>query len=87
MDNPKDVSYQVYESTIARFERIIHRLILVILILVAIIGFGVHEFMSYDYSDITVDSQDGSNASYMGDGASGVINNGQSSSQEESETE
>jgi hypothetical protein len=66
---------------------IIKWLIAVIVILTIVIGIGVYEFMSYDYADITVDSNDGSNAAYMGDGASGVINNGQSSSQEESQEE
>ena len=66
---------------------IIKGLIVAILMLVIAIGVGVYEFMSYDYADITVDSNDGSNAAYMGDGASGVINNGQSSSQEEDQEE
>ena len=70
-----------------RLVTIIKGLIVAILLLVIAIGVGVYEFMSYDYADITVDSNDGSNAAYMGDGASGVINNGQSSSEEESQEE
>lgn len=70
-----------------RLVTIIKWLIAVIIVLVIVVGYGVYEFMSYDYADITVDSNDGSNAAYMGDGASGVINNGQSSSQEEDKAE
>jgi len=77
----KDVSYIVYEGTMARFERIIRRLIVVILILLGIIAFGIYEWTRYDYSDVLVDSDDGGNANYIG--ASGVINNGESESKVE----
>lgn len=79
----KDVSYIVYEGTMARFERIIRRLIVVILILLGIIAFGIYEWTRYDYSDVLVDSDDGGNANYIG--ASGVINNGESESKVEDE--
>ncbi len=79
----KDVSYIVYEGTMARLERIIRRLIVVILILLGIIAFGIYEWTRYDYSDVLVDSEDGGNANYIG--ANGVINNGESESKVEDE--
>ena len=75
------VPYIVYEGTIARFERTVRRLIIVlavtILLLFASNALWIYEWNQYDYSDVTVDSQDGGNANYMGAGASGVINNGE----------
>lgn len=75
------VPYIVYEGTIARFERTVRRLIIVlavtILLLFASNALWIYEWNQYDYSDVTVDSQDGGNANYMGVGASGVINNGE----------
>ena len=79
----KDVSYIVYEGTMARLERTIRRLIVVILILLGIIAFGIYEWTRYDYSDVLVDSEDGGNANYIG--ANGVINNGESESKVEDE--
>lgn len=84
--NEKDMATMpvfVHEYACARLERIIKMLVLVMLILCGIIAYQVYKMYLYDYSDITVDSMDGSNAAYMGDGASGTINNGQSGSQEE----
>lgn len=75
------VPYIVYEGAIARFERTVRRLIIVlavtILLLFASNALWIYEWNQYDYSDVTVDSQDGGNANYMGAGASGVINNGE----------
>lgn len=75
------VPYIVYEGTIARFERTVRRLIIVlavtILLLFASNALWIYEWNQYDYSDVTVDSQDGGYANYMGAGASGVINNGE----------
>lgn len=88
--NEKDIATMpvfVHEYACARLERIIKMLVLVMLVLCGIIAYQVYEMYSYDYSDITVDSMDGSNAAYMGDGASGIINNGQSSGQKENEKE
>lgn len=76
------VPYIVYQGTMARFERIIQKLVIIIIILLGIIVYGFYEFTSYDYSDVTVDSQDGGNANYMGAGASGVISNGESKGQD-----
>lgn len=80
------VPFIVYEGTIARFERTIRRLIIVlavtILLLFASNALWIYEWNQYDYSDVTVDSQDGGNANYMGAGASGVINNGEGESKD-----
>lgn len=80
------VPYIVYEGTIARFERTVRRLIIVlavtILLLFASNAIWIYEWNQYDYSDVTVDSQDGGNANYMGVGASGVINNGEGKSKD-----
>lgn len=75
------VPYIVHEGIVVKLERIIHRLIIVIIILLAMIAYGFYEFTSYDYSDVTLDSQGGGNANYMGAGASGVISNGESEGQ------
>ena len=80
--NDRDVPYIVYEGTVARFERTIRRLIILIgitiLLLFASNAIWIYEWNQYDYSDVTVDSQDGGNANYIG--ASGYINNGESDS-------
>lgn len=80
------VPYIVYEGTIARFERTVRRLIIVlavtILLLFASNALWIYEWNQYDYSDVTVDSQDGGNANYMGARASGVINNGEGKSKD-----
>ena len=79
------VPYIVYEGTIARFERTVRRLIIVIAIAVLLLfasnALWIYEWMQYDYTDVTVDSQDGGNANYIG--ANGYINNGEGRSQEE----
>ena len=76
------VPFIVYEGTIARFERTIKRLIILIgvtiLLLFASNAIWIYEWNQYDYSDVTVDSQDGGNANYIG--ANGYINNGESDS-------
>ena len=76
------VTFIVYEGTIARFERTIRRLIILIgitiLLLFASNAIWIYEWNQYDYSDVLVDSQDGGNASYIG--ANGYINNGESTS-------
>lgn len=88
--NEKDMATMpvfVHEYDCARLERIIKMLVLVIILLFGYIAYNKYQDSLYDYSDITVDSMDGSNAAYMGDGASGIINNGQSGSQEENKEE
>ena len=82
------VPFIVYEGTIARFERTIRRLIILvgitILLLFASNAIWIYEWNQYDYedvSDVSIDNQDGGNANYIG--ASGVINNAENSSQKE----
>lgn len=80
----KDVSYIVYQGTVARFERIIRRLIILIgVILVLCFGYITYDHYVdslYDYSNVDLNSEDGGNANYIG--ASGVINNGESKSKD-----
>ena len=84
-ETTSQVPYIVYEGTIARFERTVKRLIIVlgitILLLFASNAIWFYEWCQYDYSDVTVDSQDGGNANYIG--ANGYINNGESGSTNE----
>ena len=87
----KNVAYIVYEGTMARFERTIKRLILTIIIAIAALfvtnAFWLYEWCQYDYSDITIDSNDGGNANYLQAGMDGVINNAEGSGQEEGQKE
>lgn len=80
------VPYIVYEGTIARFERTVRRLIIVlavtILLLFASNAIWIYEWNQYDYSDVMMENTDGGNANFMGAGASGVINNGESQSKD-----
>ena len=80
------VPYIVYDGTIARFERTVRRLIIVlavtILLLFASNAIWIYEWNQYDYSDVTMENTDGGNANFMGAGASGVINNGESQSKD-----
>jgi len=88
MDENK-VPFIVYEGTIARFERTIRRMVLVIILLVvaffATNAIWIYEWNQYDYKDVTVDSRDGGNANYVG--ASGVINNNAEDKSEDEKTE
>lgn len=72
-----------HELAMARLERIIKRMVAIIILLVGIIAFGVYEWTQFDYADITVDSRDLGNANYLGAGTSGVINNAANSRQKE----
>ena len=85
------IPYFVYERTMARFERTIKRLIIVIIVAVVAL-FATNTawlcvFNSYDVvtEEVAVDSNDGGNANYIG--ASGIINNGEGSSQEKGAAE
>ena len=82
----KAVPYIVFEGTVARFERIIKRLIILVIALILLFfatnALWIYEWNQYDYSDVTVDGTTGGNASYRGAGASGVINNGEGQSTE-----
>lgn len=85
------VPYIVYESTMARFERTIKRLITVIIVAVVMLFVSnmawLYEWNQYDYADVTMDNLDGGNANYLGVGASGVINNGTTSSEKQDKKE
>jgi hypothetical protein len=82
------VPYIVYEYTMARFERTIKRLIFVIIVAVVTLFASnmawLYAWNLYDYEDtqIIVDGESKGNANYIG--ASGVINNGEGGSKEES---
>lgn len=86
------VPVSVYERTLSRFERIIKCLILIIALLIAVIALGFYEFCQYDVTGVTVDSEDGGIANYVGDhnyvGASGgAMINAEGGSKEASEEE
>lgn len=81
------VPYIVYQGTMARFERIVRRLITALIVAVVMIAASniawLLVFNSYDVvsEEVSADSNDGGNANYIG--ASGVINNGEGSSEKE----
>lgn len=84
----KSVPYIVYEGTMARFERTVKKLIIVIVIM-ALALFAtnmawLYAWNLYDYesTNIIVDGESKGNANYLGAGASGVIHNGESDSTE-----
>ncbi len=80
MDMEK-VPYIALEASQARFERIIHRLILAIILVTVLLfvsnAIWIYEWMSYDYvtetEEVTVDSEDFGNANYIKGGGS-IIN-------------
>lgn len=78
----KDVPYIVHEGTVARFERIIKRLIILIGIMIVLfagyVAYDQYTDSLYDYANVDLNSEDGGNASYVG--GSGVINNGENKS-------
>lgn len=82
------VPYFVYERTIARFERTVKRLIIVIVIAVTLMFASnmawLYAWNLYDYesANVIVDGESKGNANYIG--ASGVINNGEGGSEEDS---
>lgn len=85
------VPYIVYEGTMARFERTIKRLIIVIIVAVVMLFASnmawLYAWNLYDYesSSVVVDSESKGNANYIG--ASGIINNGEGGSEETSPQE
>ena len=88
MDN---VPMQAYEYTMARFERIIKRLVIALIVAVTLIFATnlawLYVWNQYDYSDVTVESQDNGLTAYMGNNSNGDINNGTSNSQGENAQE
>ena len=95
-DKDINVPFVAYEHTMARFERTIKRLI-ILLGIVTILLFGtnvawLYVWNQYDTSSVTVDTEDGGNANYIGDhnnlmGASGVIDNAEDSGSQKSQKE
>ena len=79
------VPYVVYESTAARFERTVKRLIMSLVISIIMLCISnlawLYVWNSYDYesTQVMVDSENEGNANYIGN--SGVINNGEGHSQ------
>ena len=82
----KDVPMTVFEYTMARFERTIRRLtILLIISMVLLFATNViwlYTWSQYDYDTVTVDTDEG-HANYIG--ASGTINNNAKSSSKETQ--
>ena len=82
----KDVPMTVFEYTMARLERTIRRLtILLIISMVLLFATNViwlYTWSQYDYDTVTVDTNDG-NANYIG--ASGTINNNAENSSKETQ--
>ena len=85
------VPYIVYQGTMARFERTIRKLVLVVIIAIVMIFASnmawLYAWNLYDYesASVVVDGESKGNANYIG--ASGVINNGEGGSKESDATE
>ena len=86
MDDNK-VPYIVYEGEAARHERNIRRLVVALIATIAMLFVSnvawLWFFNQFDIvgDAVTLESHEEGNANYMGDGASGVIDNGRSGSQ------
>lgn len=84
----KQIPYIAYESEMARHERTIKRLLVALVISVVLLFASnvawLWFFNQFDYASdmVSLDSSEEGNASYMGAGASGVIDNGRSESQD-----
>lgn len=86
-NEPKDVPYIVYESSMARAERHIKRLVIALIVAIVMIAatnvVWLYVWNSYEYvgemSDVTVDS-DGGDANYIGN--DGDIINGEDKSED-----
>lgn len=86
----------VFDITTARFFNLFKWALIIIatmgIIIGGLAGYVIYDRLGYDVEEVTLDSQDGGNASYIG--ASGIINNGdgeitnvEGDSKEESEEE
>ena len=84
----KQIPYIAYESEMARHERTIKRLLVAVVISVVLLFASnvawLWFFNQFDYASdmVSLDSSEEGNASYMGAGASGVIDNGRGKSQD-----
>lgn len=87
----RTISSVDHQYDMARLERIIKRLWIIIIVLLILFAgtnaLWIYEWNQYDYSDIVVDSEDGGNANYLRAGINGVINNGEGKSQGTDEKE
>ena len=87
-----NVPYMVYEGTIARFERTVKRLVIVIVITVVSLFASniawLYAWNMYDYesTNIIVDGESNGDANCIEAGVNGVINHGENNSAEESKT-
>lgn len=83
MAENKDVPYIVYESSEARHERTVKRLLTALLITILLmVGTNMawlYVFNQYDISSevYTIEGADSANANYLESGTDGVINNGE----------
>lgn len=81
----RTISSVDHQYDMARLERVIRRLWIIIIVLLILFAgtnaLWIYEWNQYDYSDITIDSNDGGNANYLHAGVNGVINNGESESE------
>ena len=64
----------VHQLGMERLMRVIRLLVVIIICLSAIIAYCIWEMNCYDYADVSLDSQSGGVASYMGSHANGVVN-------------
>ena len=82
-----DIPFYGFEAEMVRYERIIKRLLTALVVSIALIFISnmawLWFFNQFDIIGDTVqlESREEGNASYMGAGASGVIDNGRSESQ------
>lgn len=78
------VPYIVFEGTVARFERTVRRLVIVlaiaILLLFASNALWIYEWNQYDYGAVGINNEDGGNANYIG--ANGYISNAKDNSKD-----
>lgn len=92
-DKTLTVPYIVYEGSQTRHERTVKRLILVIILLAVMVfatnALWLYVWNQYEYVDegIDIDLQgdDGENANFIGRDLNGVLNNGESDSQDQTE--
>lgn len=92
-DKTLTVPYIVYEGSQVRHERTVKRLIIVIILLAVMVfatnALWLYVWNQYEYVDegIDIDLQgdDGGNANFIGRGLNGVLNNGESDSQDQTE--
>lgn len=84
MEEQKDLTYLMYESSLARMERLLKRLIIALIVAIVIIFASniawLHAWSMYDYesSETTTITQDGEGINVMGDG--NEVSNGAESS-------